>query len=146
MKSSILKKLLMALSGIFLMVFLIQHLAINLTSLIPDDGKTFNQISHFMGYNPLVQFILQPILIFGVCFHFTMGFILEYQNRKARNQKYIYHKTKSSWISKNMIITGLVILGFLALHFYDFWIPEIEYKYIEMELSDSSKYFHELKE
>ena len=146
MKSSILKKLLMALSGIFLMVFLIQHLAINLTSLIPDDGKTFNQISHFMGYNPLVQFILQPILIFGVCFHFTMGFILEYQNRKARNQKYIYHKTKSSWISKNMIITGLVILGFLVLHFYDFWIPEIEYKYIEMELSDSSKYFHELKE
>tara|TARA_B100000902_G_C27302941_1_gene913855 strand:+ start:1545 stop:2195 length:651 start_codon:yes stop_codon:yes gene_type:complete len=146
MKSSILKKVLMALSGIFLMIFLIQHLAINLTSLIPDDGKTFNQISHFMGYNPLVQFILQPILIFGVCFHFVMGFILEYQNRKARNQKYIYHKTKSSWISKNMIITGLVILGFLALHFYDFWIPEIEYKYIEMGLSDPTKYFHELKE
>jgi len=146
MKSSIVKKILMALSGVFLMIFLIQHLAINLTSLIPDNGKTFNQISHFMGYNPLVQFILQPILIFGVCFHFTMGFILEYQNRKARNQKYIYHKTKSSWVSKNMIITGLVILGFLALHFYDFWIPEIEYKYIAMELSDSSKYFHELKE
>lgn len=136
----------MALSGIFLMFFLLQHLAINLTSLIPDNGKTFNIISHFMGYNPIVQFILQPVLIFGVCFHFIMGFILEYQNRKARNEKYIYHKTNSSWVSRNMIITGLVILAFLALHFYDFWIPEIEYKYISFEVSDQTKYFHELKE
>tara|TARA_B100002052_G_scaffold286873_1_gene301232 strand:- start:4953 stop:5603 length:651 start_codon:yes stop_codon:yes gene_type:complete len=146
MQSSIVKKVLMALSGIFLMFFLLQHLAINLTSLIPDDGKTFNAISHFMGYNPIVQFILQPILIFGVCFHFIMGLILEYQNRKARNKKYIYHNTNSSWISKNMIITGLVILAFLALHFYDFWIPEMEYKYINYEDSDPTKYFHELKE
>tara|TARA_B100000902_G_scaffold399080_1_gene468305 strand:+ start:1790 stop:2440 length:651 start_codon:yes stop_codon:yes gene_type:complete len=146
MQSSIVKKLLMALSGIFLMVFLLQHLAINLTSLIPDNGKTFNMISHFMGYNPIVQFILQPILIFGVCFHFIMGFVLEYQNRKARNEKYIYHKTNSSWISRNMIITGLVILAFLVLHFYDFWIPEMEYKYINYESSNPLKYFHELKE
>ena len=84
MYTSILKKLLMALSGIFLMVFLMQHLAINLTSLIPDEGNTFNKISHFMGYNPVVQFILQPILMFGVCFHFSMGLFLEYQNRTAR--------------------------------------------------------------
>ena len=146
MYSSIVKKILMAISGIFLMFFLLQHLAINLTSLIPDNGKTFNAISHFMGYNPIVQFILQPILIFGVCFHFIMGFILEYQNRKARNEKYIYHKTNSSWISKNMIITGLVILAFLALHFYDFWIPEMEYKYIDYDESNPTKYFHELKE
>ena len=110
MYTSIIKKVLMALSGIFLMVFLLQHLLINLTSLLPDDGKTFNIISHFMGYNPLVQFVLQPILIFGVFFHFTMGIILEYQNKKARNLKYVYHKTRSSWISKNMIITGLVII------------------------------------
>ena len=136
----------MAISGIFLMVFLLQHLAINLTSLIPDGGKTFNSISHFMGYNPIVQFLLQPILIFGVCFHFIMGFFLEYQNQKARNQKYIYHKTNSSWISRNMIITGLVILAFLCLHFYDFWIPEIDYKYIDQEMSNPKKYFHELKE
>ena len=45
-----------------------------------------------------------------------------------------------------MIITGLVILAFLALHFYDFWIPEMEYKYINSEISNPSKYFHELKE
>tara|TARA_Y100000589_G_scaffold332289_1_gene391214 strand:+ start:3857 stop:4477 length:621 start_codon:yes stop_codon:yes gene_type:complete len=136
----------MALSGIFLMVFLLQHLAINLTSLFPDDGNTFNKISHFMGYNPLVQFVLQPILIFGVFFHFIMGFVLEYQNRKARISKYIYHKTRSSWVSKNMILSGLVILAFLALHFYDFWIPEMDYKYINFKQPDSLKYFHELQE
>ena len=129
MYSSIVKKILMAISGIFLMLFLIQHLTINLTSLLPDDGNTFNNISHFMGYNPIIQFILQPILIFGVCFHFIMGFILELANYRARNVKYVQHETSASWASKNMIISGLVILAFLALHFYDFWLPEIEYKY-----------------
>ena len=136
----------MALSGIFLMIFLLQHLAINLTSLIPDNGETFNTISHFMGYNPIVQFVLQPILIFGVCFHFVMGFILEYQNRKARVQKYILHKTRSSWISRNMIISGLVILAFLILHFDDFWLPEINDKYINPVLPDPEKYFFHLQE
>ena len=146
MQSSIIKKVLMALSGVFLMIFLIQHLSINLTSLIPDEGKTFNKISHFMGYNPLVQYLLQPILILGVCFHFIMGLVLEYQNYKARNDKYVMHSTRSSWISRNMIISGLVILAFLALHFYDFWLPEIQYKYIDNEALNSSKYFHELQE
>ena len=124
----------MSLSVIFLMIFLIQHLSINLTSLIPDGGKTFNAISHFMGYNPIVQFVLQPILIFGVFFHFIMGLVLEYENRAARKQKYVYSNTRSSWISRNMIITGLVILSFLILHFYDFWIPEIQYKYLDQNV------------
>ena len=146
MYTSITKKVLMALSGIFLMIFLLQHLAINLTSLIPDNGSTFNKISHFMGYNPIVQFILQPILMFGVCFHFTMGVFLEYQNRKARQSKYVYHKTRSSWVSKNMIITGLVVLAFLLLHFYDFWLPEMDYKYISQTLPSEERYFHELQE
>ena len=76
--SSIARKISMALSAIFLMVFLLQHFAINLTSVFSAD--IFNQISHFMGTNPLVQFVLQPILIFGVIFHFVMGFILEFRN------------------------------------------------------------------
>lgn len=146
MYTSIIKKILMALSGIFLMVFLIQHLTINLTSLIPDNGKTFNKISHFMGYNPVVQYLLQPILMFGVVFHFSMGIYLEYKNRIARKSKYVFHKTRSSWISKNMIITGLVVLSFLALHFYDFWIPEMDYKYISNIVPVEDRYFHELQE
>jgi len=136
----------MAISGLFLMVFLVQHLAINLLSLVPDNGFMFNKISHFMGHNPLVQFVLQPILIFGVCFHFIMGFVLELGNYNARDTKYIKHKTSASWASKNMIISGLVILAFLSLHFYDFWIPEIESKYIQGIASNETKYFGELKE
>jgi len=144
MQSSIVKKFLMAISGIFLIIFLTQHLFINLTSLVPDDGKTFNLISHFMGYNPVVQFILQPLLIFGVCFHFIMGFALEISNRSARSQKYLIDKTEASWVSKNMIISGMVIFSFLLLHFYDFWIPEINYKYIDLNGVDSTRYFEEL--
>ena len=77
-KSSIGKKLLMALSGLFLVIFLTQHFLINITSVISAD--IFNALSHFMGTNPIVQFILQPILIFGVIFHFLMGFYLEIFN------------------------------------------------------------------
>ena len=78
-KSSIGRKIAMALSGLFLVVFLLQHFIINFTSVI--DPKIFNAFSHFMGTNPLVQFVLQPILIAGVLFHFIMGFVLDWQNR-----------------------------------------------------------------
>ena len=67
LKSSIAKKVAMALSGLFLMLFLAQHFFINMTSVFSAD--TFNSISHFMGNNPLVQFVIQPILIVGVIFH-----------------------------------------------------------------------------
>lgn len=143
MKSSIIKKFLMAISGIFLILFLTQHLLINLTSIIPDNGRTFNAISHFMGYNPFVQFILQPVLMFGVCFHFIMGFFIELGNRSNRIN-YAVGGIKSSWVSRNMITTGLVILAFLFLHLYDFFIPEIDYKYILANSPDNQRYFEEL--
>ena len=74
LKSSIGRKFAMALSALFLMFFLLQHFAINITSIFPDNGATFNKLSHFMGTNGLVQYVMQPILIFGVVFHFVMGF------------------------------------------------------------------------
>ena len=73
--TSIGKKVAMAISAIFLMVFLLQHFLINITSVFSED--LFNMLSHFMGTNPLVQFVLQPVLIAGVIFHFVMGFYLE---------------------------------------------------------------------
>ncbi len=146
--SSIGRKLIMALSGVFLIVFLTQHLVINLTSLIPDNGKVFNFISHFMGNNPVVQFILQPILILGVMIHFIMGMYLEVLNRRSRQTSYVVYSGKSgaSWASRNMIISGLVILSFLIMHFYDFWVPEMVYKYVEFNPLDENRYFHELQE
>src|SRR5690554_7895722 len=81
-KSSIGRKLAMALSALFLMIFLLQHLFINLTAVFSEDA--FNELSHFMGTNPLVQFVAQPILIFAVVLHFVMGMYLEMKNRAAR--------------------------------------------------------------
>jgi succinate dehydrogenase / fumarate reductase cytochrome b subunit len=144
LKSSIAKKVAMALSGIFLMLFLAQHFFINMTSVFSSD--TFNSISHFMGNNPLVQYVIQPILIVGVIFHFTMGFVLEIQNRNARPISYAKNNgaANSSWTSRNMIYSGVVVLAFLGLHFYDFWFPEMVYKYVEVRPFDETRYFHEL--
>ena len=142
--TSIGKKFAMAISAIFLMIFLLQHFIINITSVFSED--IFNMLSHFMGTNFLVQFILQPILIAGVLFHFIMGFYLEIQNRKAA--KYEYQKEKgsanSTWMSRNMITSGLVILAFLVLHFIDFWVPEMNQKYIEFLPEDPNRYFKHL--
>ena len=139
-------KILMALSGFFLMFFLLQHLTINLLSVI--SPEMFNEVSHFMGTNPMVQFLLQPILIFAVIFHFIMGIFLEYRNNKARDIGYAYNKpsANSNWVSRSMIISGLTVLAFLVLHFIDFWIPEINYKYVEFLPENPTRYFHELQE
>tara|TARA_B100001059_G_scaffold103855_1_gene103717 strand:+ start:1543 stop:2202 length:660 start_codon:yes stop_codon:yes gene_type:complete len=142
--SSIGKKVAMALSGLFLVLFLTQHFSINLLSIFSE--SSFNEVSHFMGNNPIVQFILQPILILGVLFHFSMGFILELQNSGSRSVKYSSYKgsANASWMSRNMIYSGIVILSFLGLHFYDFWVPEINYKYIEVLPLNPDRYFEEL--
>ena len=144
LKSSIAKKVAMALSGLFLMLFLAQHFFINMTSVFSSD--TFNSISHFMGNNPLVQFVIQPILIVGVIFHFIMGFVLDFKNRSARPIGYAKNNgaVNSSWASRNMIVTGSVVLAFLALHFYDFWFPEMIYKYVDASPLDETRYFAEL--
>lgn len=129
--SSIVSKLLMALTGFFLMFFLMQHLFINLLSVFSPDA--FNEVSQFMGANPLIQYAMQPVLIFSVVFHFLWAIILELQNKNARAVKYAVNNgaANSSWMSRNMIISGAVILAFLFMHFYDFWIPEIKTKFID---------------
>lgn len=131
LSSSIGRKYAMAFSAIFLLIFLILHLFVNLLSIF--GPRAYNNASYFMGYNPIIQYVMQPILIVGVVFHFLMGFILEARNKAARPIKYGVNNgaANSSWMSRNMLITGLVILAFLVLHFYDFWYHEMNYKYIE---------------
>ncbi|WP_027420098.1 succinate dehydrogenase cytochrome b subunit [Crocinitomix catalasitica] len=135
MKTSIARKVLMALSGFFLLLFLLQHFVINFSSVISVEG--FNKVSHFMGTNPIIQYGIQPILLIGVLFHLGMGIYLDVANRKARNVKYAMNKPgeNSSWWSRNMIITGITIMLFLGLHFYDFWFPEINTKFILGDMS-----------
>jgi len=146
-KTSVARKVAMALSALFLILFLIIHLAVNLTSVISE--STFNELSHFMGTNPLIQFAMQPVLLAGVIFHFVMGFVLEIQNKKARgSEKYYAYNggANSSWMSRNMIITGVMILLFLGLHLWDFWVGEMNYKYIQFNEPNPTRYYHELIE
>ena len=142
--TTITRKVAMALSGLFLILFLGQHFTINIISVFSE--KMFNVLSHFMGNNPLVQFVLQPVLIFGVVFHFIMGFVLELRNSNSRSVKYNSFKgsANSSWVSRNMILSGIVVLSFLGLHFYDFWVPEINYKYVDFLPQDPNRYYGEL--
>jgi len=150
LNSSIGRKFAMALSALFLMIFLLQHFAINLLSVFSPDA--FNDVSHFMGTFWAIQYLLQPVLIFGVIFHFVMGFVLEIKNRKARTISYAKNNgaANSSWMSRNMIYSGLAILAFICLHFYDFWLPEINTKYIQGDMSGllangEFRYFEELQ-
>ncbi|CDF80982.1 succinate dehydrogenase, cytochrome b558 subunit [Formosa agariphila KMM 3901] len=150
LNSSIGRKVAMALSAFFLMFFLLQHFAINILSVF--SPELFNEVSHFMGTNPLIQFALQPVLIFGVVFHFVMGFVLEIRNRKANGVKYAQNNgaANSTWMSRNMIWSGVAILAFIILHFIDFWFPEINTKFINgdwsgtMEGVEGYRYYEEL--
>ncbi len=150
LKSSIGRKFAMALSALFLMFFLLQHFAINILSVFSADA--FNEASHFMGTFWAVQYLLQPVLIFGVVFHFVMGFVLEIKNKQARQVSYAKNNgaANSSWMSRNMIYSGLFILIFIVIHFIDFWIPELNVKYIQGDMSGlhngEFRYFHELQE
>lgn len=123
LKSSVAKKVAMALSGLFLVLFIFVHLAINLTLIYP--GKeAFDVAVDFMGTNPLIQ-VMQPILFLGFIFHIAMGIYLEWQNRGNRPVKYAKNNpgAAASWASRNMIWTGLGVLVFLLVHFYNYFIP-----------------------
>jgi succinate dehydrogenase / fumarate reductase cytochrome b subunit len=144
LKSSIAKKVAMALSGLFLISFLSLHFFINFTSIFSEE--VFNMMSHFMGYNPIIQFVMQPILVAGVVFHFVMGMVLELKNRSSRPVSYANYNgaANSTWVSRNMIVSGLVVLAFLGLHFYDFWVHEITYKYVNVNEINPTRYYEEL--
>lgn len=110
----------MSLSGLFLMVFLALHVSLNLAALY--SKSLYDAVCGFMDKNILVQ-LMVPVLAAGFVVHITFSVILELKNRKSRPMNYsVANKTRAaSWASKNMFVLGLIILGFLGLHFYHFW-------------------------
>jgi len=123
--SSIGRKLLMSLSGLFLVIFLIVHLSINLLLLVPDGGQMFNLAANFMAM-PLIKYGMQPVLFGGFIIHIIYAAILTAQNNKARGSaKYASgNNTKDvMWASKNMFVLGLTVSAFLVVHLIDFWVP-----------------------
>ena len=122
--SSIGKKFIMALTGIFLITFLIVHCAINSMIFFNDGGETFNHWGHFMGSNLIIRTMEIGLFVF-LLLHIVQGLLLWSQNNKARPIKYAVTTASSNsrWYSKTMGLLGSLILIFLVMHLYHFWTP-----------------------
>ena len=119
--SSIVRKLIMALSGLFLIVFLVTHLVINLFTLAPSKDL-FNDAAHFMATNPII-YVMQYILALGFIIHIGMGIKLTIQNKMARSKNYVFNNMSKNTdlSSRSMIISGVLVLVFLVLHLRDYF-------------------------
>ena len=120
--TSIGRKFLMSISGLFLMLFLIVHLTANLLLIFDDSGDLFNQGANFMATNPVIK-IMEPILALGFVVHIIWSFFISLQNMKARPIGYskLSNSKSSAWASRNMLVLGSLILVFLVLHIMDFY-------------------------
>ena len=135
--SSISKKIVLALLGAFLVVFLLVHMGINLCLLRNDGGAWYLAASHFMGSNYIVK-VFEVVLILAIAGHICLGILLQIQNWMSRPVRYKKaQKSKTTFMSKNMIWTGGLVLCFLAIHFVNFYFVKhdfVEGKYlVEME-------------
>jgi len=134
LSSTLGRKLLMALTGLFLILFLVVHLIGNLQLLKNDNGEAFNVYAKFMTSNPVIKTISY---VNYACFiiHALWALFLTIGNRRARGtQRYAVTKNSSPWTSRNMGILGTLILIFLVIHLKGFWyemhwggIPTVNY-------------------
>jgi succinate dehydrogenase / fumarate reductase cytochrome b subunit len=121
LKSSIAKKYWMALTGLFLCLFLAGHLAGNLQLLVPNNALNFNQYALFMTSNPAVK-LLSYLTYISILFHAIDGILLTIQNKKARPIGYAKTDgSSSSFASRNMAVLGTIILVFIVTHMVNFW-------------------------
>ncbi len=119
--SSVGRKYVMGLTGLFLIVFLLVHLSGNFTLLLKD-GTAFNTYAHFMKENLLIK-LSEVILFGGFLLHIIQGLMLTAKNKAARAVNYqVAHKhDKVDWTSKAMSALGMILLIFLIIHLYDFF-------------------------
>ncbi len=123
-KTSLVKKYWMALTGIFLITFLVVHCVINAMIFFNDGGLMFNSAAHFMGHNVLIR-TAEIGLFVGLLVHIIDGLWLYFENRKARPINYAYTNNgkSSTWYSRSMALLGTLLLLFLVLHLWHFWLP-----------------------
>ena len=108
-------------TSLFLIVFLITHLVINSLTLA-SSKDLFNEAAHFMATNPII-YAMQYVLALGFIIHIGMGIKLTIQNKRARSQEYVYNKMSKNTdlSSRSMIISGGLVIVFLALHLRDYF-------------------------
>lgn len=119
--SSIGRKLIMSLTGLFLILFLVVHLAGNLQLLFDDGGEAFNVYAYTMTHNPLIKVISYGNYFF-IILHAIQGIMIALKNRSAKGTRYAVSTNENAgWASKNMALLGTLILAFLLIHMGDFW-------------------------
>jgi succinate dehydrogenase / fumarate reductase cytochrome b subunit len=121
LNSSIGKKLIMSISGLFLVLFLLFHLSMNVAAVF--SGEAYNMVCSLLGSN-WYAVAATLVLAAGVVIHFVYAIILTLQNRKARgNDRYAINARPKGveWASQNMLVLGIIIILFMLLHFSQFW-------------------------
>ncbi|MFC2123402.1 succinate dehydrogenase cytochrome b subunit [Bacteroidota bacterium] len=122
--TSVTKKVIMALAGLFLITFLVVHLGINLL-LLCDDPTPYSIAAHFMASNLVIK-VFEIVLMGGFLIHILWGVVLQIQNWLARPIRYkVTANTQTSFFSKYMIYTGVIILIFLIIHFVNFYFIKL---------------------
>lgn len=123
LKSSIGKKFVMGITGLFLITFLIVHCFINMLIFFNDGGETFNKGAEFMGTNWLIR-TMEIVLFAGLILHIVQALVLTLENKKARPVGYsvVNGAANSKWYSRSMGLLGTLILMFLIIHLKHFWV------------------------
>ncbi len=122
--SSVGKKWVMALTGFFLISFLVVHAGVNACIWANDGGVMFNKAAHFMGSMVVIR-IVEIGLFLGIFLHIIQGYMLEFQNRSKRKKGYAVPMGNkgSKWYSRSMGLLGTILLLFFILHWWHFWVP-----------------------
>lgn len=126
--SSIGKKFIMSLTGLFLIMFLLVHLTVNSMIIFDSSGELFNKAAHFMTTNPIIK-VVEPILAAGLIIHLWWASMITLQNQFKRENNYSGFKrykirknsTTSKWVSRNMYVLGTLIIVFLVIHLANFF-------------------------
>jgi succinate dehydrogenase / fumarate reductase cytochrome b subunit len=154
--SAVGRKIVMALTGLFLISFLIVHVGLNCCIFydLPifnhnDNGSMFNRAAHFMGSSWAIR-LMEFILFGGFILHIIQGYIVEIKNKSRRNKSYQVPlgNRGSTWYSRNMAILGTLIFLYLVIHIAQFWVPsritynlnEVTYRGVEVHDMYSKMY------
>jgi succinate dehydrogenase / fumarate reductase cytochrome b subunit len=123
LSSSIGKKVIMGITGLFLISFLVVHCFLNSFIFFNDNGLMFNTGAHFMATNWLIR-AMELVLFVGLILHAVQALVLTLENKKARPVGYAKFNgaANSSWYSRSMGLLGTLLLIFLIIHLAHFWV------------------------
>jgi succinate dehydrogenase / fumarate reductase cytochrome b subunit len=139
--SSIGKKLMMGLAGLFLCAFLVVHLVINLLILLNDGGVAYGIAVKFMTTNILIK-IMEIFLFGGFILHILYALFIQVQNWIARPVKYAKtNNSQTSFFSKYMIHTGIIVGIFLVLHFINFYFVKLGWVAVPEGANDAHDFY-----